>query len=483
MKNLQKTLLLFCGLLFFTTSYSQTNKAAATPVIHAMNDVAHLYNFHADWGFQRQYLQDQKYAKSWCALYNADLSNANLLFLNGCEDELSYVPKDIETIRLFLKKGGGVMILGDAKGKSQNELARLFGGEFKDGVKLPLTACKFTTEPVQAKANVAYLDFEDPKKWTVVASDANQKPLLAYAKAGKGMVIMGARALMGDHPDYASDSINSTLWRPLWNLAAQGKKVDPSKPFTDCFIESLEHRIKEGTMDISYSDYMVPYADRMLAISERCKGYIEKRMGVPLSPKMGSRIILIPTGGGGYSSGEILALAIWWGGFPEKEDSMIEFITHESVHSWVLPFAEIWNEPIATYVGNLVMQNMGYAEEGIRRIKSTIESGRKYDPEYNLYDINGNSNKPGVKSFEGKVPRDLHWGKSFWILEQLRTENPEFIADYFKAKRKHAIPGVVKAYDENNTVAVISIVMKKDMFPWFRSIGFDVAREKAEIRF
>lgn len=483
MKNLQKTLLLFCGLLFFVTTSSQTKLAVTTPVIHAMNDVAHLYNFHADWGFHRQYLQDQKYAKSWCALYNADLSNANLLFLNGCEDKLSYVPKDIETIQSFLKKGGGVMILGDASGKSQNELARLFGGEFKTGVKQPLKACKFTTEPVQAKANVAYLDFEDPKKWTVVAMDADQKPLLAYTKAGKGTVIMGSRALMGDHPDHVSDSINSTLWRPLWNLAVQGKKVDPSKPFTDCFIESLEHRIQEGTMDISYSDYMAPYADQMLAISERCKGYIEKRMGVPLSPKMGSRIILIPTGGGGYSSGEILALAIWWGDFPKKEDSMIEFITHESVHSWVLPFAEIWNEPIATYVGNLVMSDMGYAEEGIRRIKSTIESGRKYDPEYNLYDINGNSNKAGVKSFEDGVPRDLHWGKSFWILEQLRTENPEFIADYFKAKRKHAIPEKIKTYDENNTVAVISIVMKKDMFPWFRSIGFDVDREKAEIRF
>ena len=40
---------------------------------------------------------------------------------------------------------------------------------------------------------------------------------------------------------------------------------------------------------------------------------------------------------------------------------MIEFITHESVHSWVLPFPEVWNEPIATYVGNLVMIDMGHA--------------------------------------------------------------------------------------------------------------------------
>lgn len=44
------------------------------------------------------------------------------------------------------------------------------------------------------------------------------------------------------------------------------------------------------------------------------------------------------------------------------------------MHSWVLPFAEVWNEPIATYVGDLVMCDMGYPEEGLRRINVT-----KYD--------------------------------------------------------------------------------------------------------
>lgn len=476
-----KKLLTLCSVLLFVISvFAQTK--ASSPVIHAMNDVSHSYTFHGDWGFHKQYLQDQKYAKSWCALYHSDLSNANLLFLNGCEDQLTYVPKDIEKIQSFLKEGGGVMILGNPKGKSQNELAKLFGGEFKKGVKDPLHACKFTTEPVIVKANSAYLELQNPQKWTIVVADAEKKPLLAYTKVGKGMVILGARALMGDHPDHVSDSINSTLWRPLWNLAAQGKKVNPAKAFNDCYIETLEHRQKEGTIDVSYSDYMQPYADKMFDIAGRCKQYIEPRMGVPLSSGMASRIVLIPTGGGGYSSGEILALSIWWGGFPDKEESMIEFITHETVHSWVRPFAEIWNEPIATYVGNLVMADMGYPEESVRRIKKTIESGRKYDPEYNQYDLEGKSWKEGVKAFEGRVSRDLHWGKTFWIFEQLRAENPTFIADYFKAKRRYATPELIKKYDVNNTVAIVSIAMKRDMFPWFKSIGFDVNRERSEVK-
>lgn len=77
----------------------------------------------------------------------------------------------------------------------------------------------------------------------------------------------------------------------------------------------------------------------------------------------------------------------------------------------------------------------------------------------------------------------MHWGKSFWIFEQLRKENPDFIADYFKAKREYAVEGKIQKYDENNTVAVMSIAMGKDMFPWFRSIGFDVDRNNAEIKF
>ena len=128
----------------------------------------------------------------------------------------------------------------------------------------------------------------------------------------------------------------------------------------------------------------------------RVKPVIEQRMGVPLSEGMAGEIGLLATGGGGFSSGRTLGLAVFWGGFPEQEDSMIEFITHESVHSWVLPFAEVWNEPIATYVGNLVMIDMGYESEAMKRIQSTIERASKIDPTMTLYDLDGKSVKSNV---------------------------------------------------------------------------------------
>jgi hypothetical protein len=203
-------------------------------------------------------------------------------------------------------------------------------------------------------------------------------------------------------------------------------------------------------------------------------------MGVPLSPGMASQITLLATDGGGFSSGKVVALAVWWGGFPERDDSMIEFLTHESVHSWVLPYAEVWNEPIATYVGNLVMMDMGYAEEAQKRIQQTINRAIKYDPEMKQYDITGNLTGIG-KTLNGSEKNNIHWGKTYWIFEQLRKENPDFIAEYFKLKREFATREKITKYDINNTVALLSRVMGKDLFPWFNQHGIVVDKKNAEI--
>ena len=41
---------------------------------------------------------------------------------------------------------------------------------------------------------------------------------------------------------------------------------------------------------------------------------------------------------------------------------------------------------------------------------------------------------------------------------------------------------MIKKYDTNATVAVVSVAMGKDMFGWFREYGFDVNAEKSEIK-
>jgi hypothetical protein len=292
-------------------------------------------------------------------------------------------------------------------------------------------------------------------------------------------LLIGARGLAGQNPD-ASDNINADWWRPLLIEIASGKQVDSQKPFRGRGPTELEHQEMLGSISLRYSDYLKPYAKSMADIYLRCNPVIEKRMGVPLSKGMASEIALLATGGGGFSSGQLLGLAVFWGGFPDQEDSMIEFITHESVHSWVLPFPEIWNEPIATYVGNLVMMDMGYAAEGQRRIKETIARAAKIDPTMKRYDISGKS-PSGAPPLESGRANDMHWGKSYWVFEQLRERDPDFLAKYFQTKRRLAKPGAVARYDEHTTVAVLSAALRRDLFPWFRECGFAVDPAKSTL--
>lgn len=450
--------------------------------VHAVTDLSHEFSFYADHRFDSQYLKGQKGATNWCSLFNFDFSNANLLILLSCADQIAYSPEDIKAIKSFLESGGGVVLLGSHTGKSQNALAQVFGADFKDRAELPFrpVAKELGVDSIEAKGG-SYMELQEPSKWTVLAADAAERPVMARMKYGKGNLLVGSRSIAGNRPD-AKDSINQAMWMPLLVDLASGKQIDPDKPFESKGIDKLEYSEDHGTFTLLYNDNLKPFATAMVDISKRCMPVIEKRMGVPLSKGMGSQIALLATGGGGFSSGQVIALAVWWGDFPEKEDSMIEFITHESVHSWVLPYPEIWNEPIATYIGNLVMIDMGHQEEAERRIQSTIAQGLKADPKMDLYDVDGISIKDGSKAEESKL-RDIHWGKAYWVFEQLRKQDPDFFAKYFQAKRKLATSDKIKAYDMNNTVAVVSSAMGKDMFPWFRQHGFNVNKEKAEIKF
>lgn len=472
---LRRGVTVICLALLSLTAFAQP-----APRVHAVVDLAHEFTFYADGRFASQYLKDQKAVTSWGTLFKFDLTNANLLVLLACAPQLSYWPEDVATINRFLAAGGGVLIMGNSAQGPQNELARKFGASFEPGAVAPLRgAAEVGTNKIEGAVGTR-LVLSQPAQWTPLVVDAKTQPVLAMRKVGRGQLLVGARSMAGSRPD-ASDPLNATWLSPLLVKIASGKAVDPARPFKGRWLTPGDYVEDHDGLKLHYSDYLKPYARAMFAISQRCKPVIEKRMGVPLSPGMATEIGLLATGGGGFSSGRVIGLAVWWGGFPEREDSMIEFITHESVHSWVLPHAEIWNEPIATYVGNLVMMDMGYADEANRRIAKTIERARKHDPEMKRYDMAGNS-VAGAPKLEGGAQTDLHWGKAFWIFEQLRKEKPDFLASYFQAKRRLAAPGKITKYDANNTVAVLSVAMGRDLFPWFREHGFDVSRAQAEIK-
>lgn len=477
--NLRKALTYQWSLAVCALSLSLTaGWSRESPAVHAVSDVAHEFTFYADGRFHKQYLPGQPVVMSWGSLFNFDFSNANLLVLLGCDPRLQYSAEDIHTITNFLEQGGGVVLFGADGREPQEALARVLGCEFGGAAKLPLKAAGPEIKG-KIEGGGSTLELREPTLWEVLATDGENRPILARRAYGKGTLLVSARGLAGQNPN-ASDDINASWWQPLLVKTASGKVVDPEKPFRSRGITELEYTDDLGVLKLRYSDYLKPYAKAMADIYLRCRPVIEKRMGVPLSKGMASEIGLLATGGGGFSSGRMLGLAVFWGDFPAREDSMIEFITHESVHSWVLPFPEIWNEPIATYMGNLVMMDMGHEAEANKRIEQTIQRAARLDPTMKVYDLNGKGPE-GARQLRGGEANDIHWGKTYWILEQLRKENPQVIADYFKAKRRLASPERIKEYDAHATVALLSIVMKRDLFPWFREHGLHVEATRSPI--
>jgi len=458
----------------------QTGFCAEQNRVHAVVDLGHQFTFYADGRFHRQYLPGQPVAMSWGSLFNFEFSNTNLLVLLGCDSNLKYVPQDVKVIEGFLQQGGGVVLLGSARDRSQNVLAGKFGCSFEAAAHKPLkSACDLIDGAIVGGGDRLELNEQD--LWCVLVVDAQDSPVLASRTVGQGTLLVGARGLAGRNPN-AQDNINASWWQPLLVEVASGKKVDPTRPFRSRGIGQLEYAERLGSITLRYNDYLKPYAQSMADIYLRCRPVIQQRMGVPLSEGMASEIGLLATGGGGFSSGRTLGLAVFWGGFPDREDSMIEFITHESVHSWVLPFPEIWNEPIATYVGNLVMIDIGHEEEALRRIESTIRRASRIDPTMRIYDLRGQG-PAGARELDRGEANNIHWGKTYWILEQLRKENPQVVAQYFQAKRRLATPDKIKRYDEHVTVALLSIAMKRDLFPWFKEHGIVANPDESPIRY
>ena len=453
---------------------------AAEPVrIHSVTDIGHEFSFYSDGRFFTQYLKGggNRDTRNWGTLHKCDFSNVNLLVLMSGATPCPYTEKDIAAVRGLLEEAGGVAVLGNHgtfRKETEyrlNALARAFGAEF---------STQKCTRPCRAVADLNatnvvcrggnIIGLKKAAGWTVLVRDAGNRPVLARRAVGKGTLLLGNRSLFGSRPD-ASDPINDHWIRPLLQDVAKGKRIDPGKRLRRQWFDLHETR---GGLSLRYSEYTRGEANAILALYNECMPVLEGIFGVPPSKGTMAGLLLLPTGGGGFSSGKDVGLGIWWGDFPNNLYPMVELIGHESTHSWVLPFPEpMWNEPIATYIGGLAGVELGHAKEARRMIDGNIARAKRKDPDMTRYDI----------AYGKDVPRDVTWGKTMWIWEELRKRQPDIIARYFRAKRELAKPGRIKKYTPDDCVAVFSHAMGQDMFPWFQAHGLTVKKERATIRY
>ncbi len=439
--------------------------------VHSLADLAHEFSFYTDGRFQRQYLAEEKGMRNWGNLYQIDRSNLNLLIFLGCDRRLTYNAKDKSYVMQFLNEGGAVLLAGNKGNKGQNEMAQWVGARFGPQAKNPFKATAAlkqiapTLTDIEGGGNCTLL-LDKPADWTVLIADANGKPLIAQRKIGKGVFTLASRGLFGSNPN-GKDNINAVWITPMLKESVKNKPVDSKKPLPQGGLDQTNTKTVVSGVTFFHSDYLAPCYDSMVEISHKATPLIEKRMGVALSPGMGSSIALLATDGGGFSSGSLVALAVYWENFPIVQHGMYEFLTHEFVHSWVLPHPEVWNEPIATYVGNLVMGDAGYKEEGDKRIMQNMRRASRIDPTMKIYDINGNG-KPELNAGQ---KNEIHWGKTYWVFEEMRKIDPLFVAKYFQAKRAYVPRKLSGRYNMSDTVAIISKALNRDMFAWFNAHG------------
>ncbi len=456
-----------------------TSAFAADPPtnrIHSITDIAHEFSFYFDGRFAKNYLSKGDVdARNWATLHKADLTDANLLVLQSGASPCAYLPEDIAAVRAFLESGGGVVVLGDhARFRNETEyrlnaLAKAFGATFTPvGAKKPVKAAPALKADAVKTYGGRTVELETPSDWTVLVRDAAERVLAARRPVGRGHLLVASRALAGRRPD-ASDPINDTWWKPLLKALAAGKPVERGRRPKGMRPEIQSER--EG-LTLRHTVYLKSYADGIVDVYVRVRPEMEKLLGVPPSEGMLASLLLLPTGGGGFSSGRTIGLGVFWGGFPEKKYGMVELLGHEATHSWVHPFTEpMWNEGIATYVGIRLGQRLGYAKEADATLKRWIAGAKRHDPEMKKLDL---AQPKGL-------PHAVAMAKPMWIFEELRKETPDVLARYFRAKRRLADPKKMKRYTADDSVAVLSTAVGRDLFPWFQSLGVKVDRSRTAI--
>ncbi|MHC4893108.1 MAG: hypothetical protein ACYTFV_07000, partial [Planctomycetota bacterium] len=226
-----------------------------------------------------------------------------------------------------------------------------------------------------------------------------------------------------------------------------------------------------GPLTLEFTEGTAPFARAIATEYAAVKPHLRAEMGVDLAPGMISNMLILPTGGGGFSSGNRIAIGAFWGDFPERRYPMLELISHEATHSWVLPHPEpLWNEPIATYLGIRVGQRLEL-DEATRTLERQIADARRLDPELDAID-----------PLADDAPREVIWGKSYFVFEELeRLHGPGALAKYFQAKRR-LVPADHARYTMDDCVTVWSAAVGEDLFGWFRGLAFDVDRERSTLK-
>ncbi|MEO0478112.1 MAG: hypothetical protein AAF196_01400 [Planctomycetota bacterium] len=458
-------------LLAVTSSTPLLGQEEPDPIrIHSVCDISQDFTFYMDGRFHTQYLKGVgRDARNWGSLERLDLSNVNLLVLTGGNRWIAYREEAIDHVESYVREGGTLLLMIDGADPmpSGASVATRFGARLTEiEASLPLrttASLEISEDGLRFRGGRV---FEHDEAFDPLLQDSERRTLLARRAFGKGHVLVGSRGLFGQRPD-AKDRINADWVRPLLIECATTKPIDPKQPHRSTWVE---HTRELGPLTLEFHTGTEPFAEKIAEEYVLVRPHLVAITGVEPAPGMLKRLLILPTGGGGFSSGERIAIGAFWGNYPDTRYPMVELIGHEAGHSWVLPYPEpLWNEPIATWLGIQVGKRleMPRAQQTLER---QMRLGRRHDPDFT-----------NIDPLSEDAPRDLIWGKSYFVFEELeRLHGPGALAKYFRAKRRLLTEGR-DGYSMDDCVAVWSHAVEQDLFPWFRSLAFDVDASRSEL--
>jgi hypothetical protein len=450
--------------------------------ISVLYDISHAFGAGLISG-SPQYMRkaDMSCAGNQASLHAIDFRPFNVFWmpLIRSKDLPFTLPGDVEHVKAFMEKdGGGVFmychVVAEEPYPNLNKFLQGFGFEFGPRAKLPikLVGSELTTG-VSLQASASYvLELATPEGWTILARDAQGKPVVAIRQLGRGRLVACGMNVLGGRRRKRGKLLNQDSVQRMFEWCSQGKEIQAGKhpPARDIW---PERTLELGSITVHYSDYLAPYAEKVGEYYLQMRPHMEKWMGVPLlagartdngahTGKMDA--YLLPCGDWAWSGGPRIGIAVFWGGFPEVPTDVIAVMSHELNHSWVHGYGVNFtgHEGLAIYAGAKMLQLMGFRKAWDKYVKT-------------LRSLAANA------EFRKKPAKEEPTGKYQVVLYEFEGKyGKDIVARYYRARQKHLTKAGRHAND-HDAVWLWSKVTGEDQFPYFRAMGYDVDPSKVSL--
>jgi hypothetical protein len=221
---------------------------------------------------------------------------------------------------------------------------------------------------------------------------------------------------------------------PIRVTAAVGAGIGPEKA------------INIDGFSLRYSAVVEPDCQFLVRNMPRIANEVFRLTGLRHSRPLG--VVLLPTGGAGYSSGSA-GIAISAFGTPEAQTAVMAHELTNSIH----PYGPLWWGDAGW--SQLCNQRVVRALSGkSEKVAPALAPGRDVDP--------------------FGWPKGGSTAKLFWMVEQMEQKfGPDFIARHFRLAKKYLPHWTKRKWPDGNAPVVYwwSVAAGEDLFPWVQSMG------------